>query len=81
MSHQTGFIRIQYAGCLSEELREYLAGARGVGATAVQPRVLKAAVPDQLLGAITPYLRGGAMQVERIQLRNPGFDHAGVNAA
>jgi len=81
MSRQTGFIRIQYAGRLSEELREYLAGARGVEATSVQPLVLRTAVPDQVLGAITPYLRGGAMQVERIQLRNPGFDHDGVNAA
>jgi len=81
MSRQTGFIRIEYAGCLSEELREYLAGARGVESTSVQPLVLRTTVPDQLLGAIMPYLRGAAMQVERIQLRNPGFDHDGVNVA
>ena len=81
MSRQTGFIRIEYAGCLSEELREYLAGARGVESTSVQPLVLRTTVPDQLLGAIMPYLRGAAMQVERIQLRNPGFEHDGVNVA
>jgi hypothetical protein len=81
MSRQTGFIRIEYAGRLSEELREYLAGVRGIEATSVQPLVLRTAVPDRLLGAITPYLRGAAIQVERIQLRNPGFNHDGANVA
>ena len=81
MSRQTGFIRIEYAGRLSEELREYLVGVRGVEATSVQPLVLRTAVPGQLLGAITPYLRSAAMQVGRILLRNPGVDHDGVNAA